>query len=95
MAPQETHKSLFLADTQLGNPGESFVAIFRAIVNDQIVSIEDLDDDFRGFDTALDLRHPAAIAEHFDSPFCSSHIRLHSWTGTADREIKQPGAGAA
>jgi hypothetical protein len=69
----------------LGNPGESFVAI----VNDQIVSIEDLDDDFRGFDRAIELRHPEAIAEHFDSLFCSSHIRLHSWTGTAGREVKQ------
>ena len=92
--PWQTHESLFLEDTQLGSPGESFVAVVQAIVDDKIVLVEDLDEDFGDYQTALDLRQTDSLTDHLSSPFSSDHIRLHSWTGTADRELRNPAIAA-
>jgi hypothetical protein len=59
----------------------------RAILDDEMVIIEDVGGQYDGHSKWLDLRDPEALTEDLTSQYSPGSARLKSWSGKADRMV--------
>ncbi len=63
------------------------IDLCRAILEDEVLIIEDAGGQYDGHATWIDLREPAALEEALTDPYSPGRAILKSWSGAADRKI--------
>lgn len=66
---------------------EAIIAWARAIIEDQLLIIEDIGGKYPGHSSWIDLRQPQALEEELTSPYSPGRAALKSWSGNADRQV--------
>ena len=79
--PSHTHDSPNAAGIS------AIIDLATAILNDQLLIIEDIGGKYPGHADWLDLRAPDALVEELTSPYSSGRAVLKSWSGLADRAV--------
>ncbi len=63
------------------------VDFIGAMMDDQLLIIEEVGGPYDGHAKWFDMREPDALEDYLTDPLHSGRVRLKSWSGKADREV--------